>query len=204
MRGVQFSSPTKTQPYVRGRPLCMHGIRAGFICEVQAAFRVGSLGVPDGTQVFSDVSHCRKRGAIPRLAHVYFGVRIKCWRKCTTRKFLEEDDANFMWEMSTYPQRDTGLPMCIWVDDCGAYKRAGHSQRVKFQPDKRTTHLKTYEFASMSIKDLQIFNLPQKHGLSSGDIGKLKLWVTKNRDILLLVADKKITRQEFEKRMVKV
>lgn len=107
-------------------------------------------------------------------------------------------------EMAKIRSRHTGLPTDIWVDEDMLYVEAGHSQRMKFNAiqGNKDTHF----YTAMTINDNppKVIKKPRKTFLDSKDIDKIRKFVIANREILLLLGDKKITFDEFFKQMIKV
>jgi hypothetical protein len=107
-------------------------------------------------------------------------------------------------EMATLRKSDSGLPVNLYLDDVGSWSKSGHWKRIKFQANKNNS-ANTRTMVPMSISDdPQILIKNPRLSLSAKDVEKVKNFVRANKDILLLLADEKISILEFGRRMVKV
>jgi hypothetical protein len=105
-------------------------------------------------------------------------------------------------EMAALRKADSGLPANLYLDDTGSWARSGHWKRIKFQPDKSDRPVTT-NMVPMSIgDDPQILVKGMKIQLSAQDIEQIKAFVRNNKDLLLQLADAKISILEFGKKMV--
>jgi hypothetical protein len=106
-------------------------------------------------------------------------------------------------EMAGLRKPDTGLPVNLWLDETGAYKRSGHWKRIKFQGDYRNT-INPGNLFSMTISDDPQIVPPEiksKIKLPAKDIERIKIFVKNNVDLLSKLADQKITFIQFYKQM---
>jgi hypothetical protein len=107
-------------------------------------------------------------------------------------------------EMATLRKNKSGLPVNLYLDDSMSYKRSGHAQRIKFQPDKGDRPI-TRTMIPMSIgDDPQVMGRGVKTSLSTADIEKIKSFVRANKNLLLALSDMKIDIQDFMARMSRV
>lgn len=103
-------------------------------------------------------------------------------------------------EMATLRPQVSGLPTVIWIDEGSSPQ---HGPRIKFQASKEQTQTRT--FTTMTISQTpEIIHPPKKYDLSNKEIERIVQFVQANEEYLLLVADGKMTYQEFLKVMVKV
>lgn len=94
--------------------------------------------------------------------------------------------------------KETGLSTDIWVDENQTYQ--GHAPRIKFRHNRKTRISRN--FPSMEILNPdRIHNLPDDTTLSSKDIEDIKQFVRNNSELLLQLANKKITIEYFKKHM---
>lgn len=106
-------------------------------------------------------------------------------------------------EMSKLTTVETGLPMDIWLDECGTYKLGGHPKIVKFNAIKGNTNSRKY--SSIEIEGQhELHDVPEHSPIKSSDIEKLKEFVIANQNDLSLLADAKITMKDFVVSMHKV
>ena len=92
-------------------------------------------------------------------------------------------------EMATLRTEDSKLPMDIWLDEGATYR--GHAPRLKFRAshEQRTTR----EFSSMLLTNPPtIENFPKCSPIKNKDIKKLEIFVIKNLDNLLKLANGEI------------
>lgn len=102
-------------------------------------------------------------------------------------------------EMSKLRPEQSGLPITIWLDDSGAYHKSGHGPRIKIPNNPGIT--KSNTFASMTISDDP--NLMHETQLPSKTIKKIKEFVINNKDLLLQLAEKQISMETFQEKLIK-
>ena len=103
--------------------------------------------------------------------------------------YVLSENTNLLIEMSTLRKEDTNLPMDIWVDECATFQ--GHAPRLKFRAsrEQRTTR----EYSSMLLTNPpSIENFPKNTPLKKKDIEKLELFVIRNLELLLQLANGEI------------
>ena len=66
-------------------------------------------------------------------------------------KEVSKDSSRFN-EMAVLRKDKTGLPVNIYLDTNGTYKRGGHGKRIKFQPNTGE-HPSSREMVPMTISD---------------------------------------------------
>jgi hypothetical protein len=104
-------------------------------------------------------------------------------------------------EMSALRKRDSGLPVNLYLDDTGTYKRSGHWKRIKFQGDHGD------KMNPRSLISMTISNNPEirpknvKISLPQDEIDRIKDFVARNEDLLSDLADENISIAEFLKQM---
>ena len=97
-------------------------------------------------------------------------------------KHIQEAD---MFEMSCLRQKRTGLPVNIYVDDSGTWKKMRHANRIKIQCNKGD-HPNAHGMIPMSIDDNpRILVDNPKMELSAADINAVKKFVIANKDLLI-------------------
>ena len=116
--------------------------------------------------------------------------------------FTEIFDSN-LDEMATLRKKRSGLPVNIWVDDSMKYIRGGHGMRIKFQPDKGNRPI-TQGMVPMTIEDEPRIIGTNKLKISGSEIEKLKMFIKKNKDLLVSLSDMKIDFGDFLNKMKKV
>jgi hypothetical protein len=120
----------------------------------------------------------------------------------TEQENLEENLR--LGEMATLYKKRSSLPANLYLDDEGSYLKSGHWKRIKFQPNTGDRPV-TRDMVPMSIADNpQILVKNAKIALNTKQLGQIKAFVRANKDLLLLLADKKIDFDNFCERMVKV
>lgn len=97
-------------------------------------------------------------------------------------KHIQEAD---MFEMSCLRKKRTGLPVNIYVDDSGTWKKMRHANRIKIQCNKGD-YPNTRGMIPMSIDDNpRILVDNPKMELSAADINAVKKFVIANKDLLI-------------------
>jgi hypothetical protein len=120
----------------------------------------------------------------------------------TERENLEENLR--MGELATLRKKRSGLPANLYIDHEESYINAGHWKRIKFQPNTGD-HPITRDMVPMSIEDdPKILAKDVKISLNAKQLNQIKAFVKANKNLLLLLSDRKITLADFCKRMVKV
>jgi hypothetical protein len=120
----------------------------------------------------------------------------------TERENLEENLK--IEEMATLRKNDSGLPANLYLDDTGSWSNSGHWKRIKFQPDTGDRPV-TRNMVPMSISDSpRVLVKNVKLALDAKQLDRIKAFVRANKDLLLQLADAKISILEFGRRMVKV
>ena len=105
-------------------------------------------------------------------------------------------------EMANIYKTSSGLPVNIWVDMGGLYKKGGHGKRIKFQNDYGNK-CNENNTLSMTIEDDPRVILKQSSRLKieSSDVELIKKFVIINKVALSDVADQKIDSIQFAKLM---
>lgn len=84
--------------------------------------------------------------------------------------------------------KDTGLPMNIWIDEGGSYKKGKHAPRIKVQINKKTKVNKD-DFFSIDFDGNEHNKDKKKIELSTAEIEMAKKYVRVNKDLLLKIAN---------------
>jgi hypothetical protein len=116
---------------------------------------------------------------------------------------VEEQGLSDLEEMAGLRKPDTGLPVNLWLDETGAYKRTGHWKRIKFQGDHGNV-INPKSLFTMTISDNPQIMPPDaemKIKLPRKDIERVKIFVKNNANLLSKLADQKITFIQFSKQM---
>lgn len=96
-------------------------------------------------------------------------------------------------EMSVLTVDETDLPTEIWVDEGSKPK---HGPRIKFKADSSQKISKN--FSTMTISDNPaVLHLPENADISNKEIEIIKEFVKINKDLLILLANRTITREDF-------
>lgn len=103
-------------------------------------------------------------------------------------------------EMATLRKNVTGLPVNIWVNDCGVYKNSGHSNRIKFQGDTGDSPI-SRNMLEMTIDGTKIIGDITKTKLKTRDLNKVKEFVNRNKDLLLKLGEAEIDIFQFKELM---
>jgi hypothetical protein len=109
----------------------------------------------------------------------------------------------YLDEMAGLRKPDSGLPVNLWLDETGAYRKGGHWKRIKFQGDYGN-EINRNNLFSMTISDDPKIMPPSaesKIKLTAKDIEQIKTFVKNNADSLSKLADQKITFIQFYKQM---
>ena len=104
---------------------------------------------------------------------------------------------NMLLEMSNIPQRITGLDSIIWIQTNDSQGTGKHNiPRIKFQ-NNSGMKIQKDELIPISISDepeiLLKSNDLDKIKLSNKQIRAIKLWIIKNRDVLMKYWNDEIT-----------
>lgn len=104
---------------------------------------------------------------------------------------------NMLLEMSNIPQRITGLDSIIWIQTNDSQGTGNHNiPRIKFQ-NNSGMKIQKDELIPISISDepeiLLKSNDLDKIKLSNKQIRAIKLWIIKNRDVLMKYWNDEIT-----------
>lgn len=115
--------------------------------------------------------------------------------------FVIREEKELLLEMSVLRKKTTNLPMDIWVDEVSTYQ--GHAPRIKFRANNEQHN--SSEFSTMTLTNPpQIINMPKTTTLKKGDIEKLKAFVINNLELLIQLANGKITLlKDFLPNMIK-
>ena len=107
-------------------------------------------------------------------------------------------------EMSALKKKRSGLPVNLYLDDTGSYKRSKHWKRIKFQGDHgdKTNSQNLISMTISSEPKLYPPNIVIK--LPTKEIEQIKLFVIQNERLLSDLADEKIDIEDFIKNMKKV
>ena len=104
-------------------------------------------------------------------------------------------------EMSILFKRDSGLPVNLWLDDSGTWKKAGHWKRIKFQSTHGNKTI-SREMIPMSINDdPQILVNNPKMELSQSEINLIRQFVIDNKDLLNKLSDQEISIFDFKEKI---
>jgi hypothetical protein len=108
---------------------------------------------------------------------------------------------NEFLEMSALKKKRSKLPVNLYLDDTGSYKKSGHWKRIKFQGDHGDT-TNFQNLITMSISDSpEIFPKNIKIKIPVKEIEQVKQFVIKNAKLLSDLADEKIDIEDFIKNM---
>jgi hypothetical protein len=139
---------------------------------------------------------------MPETLQGYFMIIFTGNELLTEQENLEENLR--IEEMATLRKSDSGLPANLYLDDTGSWSKSGHWKRIKFQADAGDRPV-TRDMVPMSIDDNpQILVKNVKLALDAKQLKQIKAFVRVNKDLLLQLADAKISILEFGKRMVKI
>lgn len=114
---------------------------------------------------------------------------------------LKEGRLPYRWnlsEMANLTTSKTGVPMTLWVDDKGLYKKGRHYKRVKAYFDSNPN-----QYVSIGIES----TVPVYGDVPENERKNVKIaqrWVGYNLPLLDDLADGKISEEEFENKMVKL
>jgi hypothetical protein len=109
------------------------------------------------------------------------------------------DESDFVYEMSNIRQRETGLPMVIWVQP--KTDREKHGPRIKVQTNYNTKSDPGKLVAIGFTRNGEIVNFG---GLNKKDFDLVSKFMKLNIDKLIELWDDEISPFEFTKNMTKV
>lgn len=121
--------------------------------------------------------------------------------KSIVEEILNEEE---LFEMSNVRKKYTRLPVNIWLDDIGAYRKNTHyGPRIKFQANKSDKVTGMGIPMSISVKpEVLIDDL--KTELNSYEIGQVKNFIVRNYDLLMKYWNQEIDILEFLQKVKKV
>jgi hypothetical protein len=105
-------------------------------------------------------------------------------------------------EMATLRKSRSGLPVNLYLDDSGSWKKSGHFKKIKFQADTNDKPL-THNMVPMSISDDPQVLINTKMQLTSQELFQVKNFVKENKDLLLKLSDAEIDIGDFLLQMKK-
>lgn len=83
--------------------------------------------------------------------------------------------------INIYP-KDSGIPLTIWIDNCQAYKKGGHSYRIKFEYNG--------ELIPMMMPSMEIPNaIAEKLNIKTSVLNAVKEFCEKNFDVIMAAKD---------------
>lgn len=118
-----------------------------------------------------------------RISHAEFLKKVR------VPSYVMLENAEILAEMVTLRASDSDLPMDVWLDEGATYH--GHAPRLKFRAssEQRTTR----EFSLMLLTNPPVIeNFSEDSPLKKKDIEKLKMFVIKNLEQLLKLANGEI------------
>ena len=115
-------------------------------------------------------------------------------------RFVEEAPDNLL-EMSALKKKRSGLPVNLYLDDTGNYRKSGHWKRIKFQGDygDRTNPSNLITMSISATPEILPKNVKVK--LPAKDIEAIRQFVIQNEQLLSDLSDEKIDFVEFVKNM---
>ena len=117
------------------------------------------------------------------------------------KKILNESLLNFpIYEMSRLKKRDSGLKYDLWLDNDQTYVKGGHWHRIKVEDTKHSN--KTTSWNTLTLNGYEFIGDDSKNYKSS-DKRDIVEFVDNNKELIMDLADRKITFEEFKKRFVK-
>ena len=110
-------------------------------------------------------------------------------------------------EMANISQNTTGLDVIVWVQTINTQSTGKHNlPRIKFQ-NNTSTKIQINELIPISISDnpkiLLKNNDLNKIKISQAQIKEVKLWIVKNKEILIDYWEEKITTDELFQKLKK-
>ena len=110
-------------------------------------------------------------------------------------------------EMANISQNTTGLDVIVWVQTINTQSTGKHNlPRIKFQ-NNTSTKIQINELIPISISDnpkiLLKNNDLNKIKISQAQINEVKLWIVKNKEILIDYWEEKITTDELFQKLKK-
>lgn len=115
--------------------------------------------------------------------------------------YYDNFNIEYLNEMSTFTSDMTGLPVDIWIDHTGSYKKSGHFYRMKFEYPKGNKITKSWPTITIPDKELV--------GATINEIGnslfkKLSTFIDYNKDLLKNIAENNLTRKEIISQIIKL
>ena len=121
--------------------------------------------------------------------------------KSIVEEILNEEE---LFEISNIRKKYTRLPVNIWLDDIGAYRKNTHYKpRIKFQANKSDKVMGIGIPMSISVKPEVLIDDP-KTELNSYEIGQVKNFIVRNYDLLMKYWNQEIDILEFLQKVKKV
>lgn len=118
-----------------------------------------------------------------------------------TEKFLFDLEESYqLFEMANRRKHQTGLPVNIYVDENGTYKKGGHSKRIKFQLN-HGDRMQNQPFAEMMLDGNVVEDTFKniKIEINAKELKQISNYVKNNAYALDKVADEEIYMEDYDK-----
>ena len=129
---------------------------------------------------------------------------IKSKRLTDSEQLLSKlEESQQLWEMSNRRKNQTGLPVNIYVDENGSYRKGGHGKRIKFQLN-HGDKMQNQPFAEMMLDGSVVEETFRKNKdikieIDKKDIKQVSNYVKNNAYALDKVADEEIFMEDYDK-----
>lgn len=97
-------------------------------------------------------------------------------------------------EFAVLQKADSGLPLKLWIDEGGAYKKSGHHMRFKIENPKGESN--TSNWLPICLPDIYV-KYPDKVKISNKDLSSVLQFAEANKDLLCDVTSQKISFSDF-------
>jgi hypothetical protein len=112
--------------------------------------------------------------------------------------------SSLICEMANFLKNQTGLPVNVWVDTLGSYKKGGHAERIKFQNSK-ANHVIDSELVPISVHGgMEIYTDEVHINLSRKELNLIRRWIEYNRENLIKVINGELKVPAFTANLIKI
>lgn len=118
-----------------------------------------------------------------------------------SEEFLRSLEESYqLFEMTNRRKHQTGLPVNIYVDENGSYRKGGHGKRIKFQLN-RGDKMQNQPFAEMMLDGNVVEKTfkNRKIEINTKELKQISNYVKNNAYALDKVADEEIYMEDYDK-----
>lgn len=115
---------------------------------------------------------------------------------------LDESKKPFLFrEFAVLQKQDSGLPLKLWIDNTGTYKKSKHHMRFKVENPKGEEY--THNWLPITLSGIKVKH-PENIEISNKDLSDVLTFAEANKDLLSDVSSQKIEFNDFVSRIWKM